>query len=381
MGGRTFVAGTALGAAAMYWLDPQAGRRRRALSRQRAMRMTHKVEHDASVLARDFTHRQRGLVGVVGRVLRSRTTTDEVLRERVRARLGRLCSHPGAIEVECHDGRVLLRGPILAGERDRVLRRLRWIEGARDVIDQLEVHSDGDHVPALQGGRPRDVGALARLDHSWAPTTRVIAGLAGATLIANGVRRRTRGSFAGNLVGVALIARALGTPGGARYTRVAGRAAVTVRKTLHLRAPVDQVFALWSDPEKFPRFMTHVLGVRRAGERRYQWTVTGPLGASVSWDSEVTELEPERLIAWRSVDGSGVQNTGRVTFTAKDGGTEVQIQLTYCPPGGLLGHALATLFGVGPKKQLDEDLLRFKSLLETGKATGRGGAVTREQTV
>jgi uncharacterized membrane protein len=380
MGGRTFVAGTALGAAAMYWLDPQAGRRRRALSRQRTMRMTHNVEHDASVLARDFTHRQRGLVSVIGRVLRSRTTTDEVLRERVRARLGRLCSHPGAIEVECQDGRVLLRGPILAEERDRVLRRLRWIEGARDVIDQLEVHSDGNHVPALQGGRPREVGALARLDHRWAPTTRVIAGLAGATLIANGVRRRTRGSFAGNLVGVALIARALGTPAGARYTRVAGRAAVTVRKTLHLRAPIDQVFALWSDPEKFPRFMTHVLGVRRAGERRYQWTVTGPLGASVSWDSEVTELEPERLIAWRSLDGSAVQNTGRVTFMPKDGGTEVQIQLTYCPPGGVLGHALATLFGVGPKKQLDEDLLRFKSLLETGKATGRGDAVTREQT-
>jgi uncharacterized membrane protein len=153
-----------------------------------------------------------------------------------------------------------------------------------------------------------------------------------------------------------------------------------VRKTLHLRTPVDQVFALWSDPEKFPRFMTHVLGVRRAGERRYQWTVTGPLGASVKWDSEVTELEPERLIAWRSVDGSGVQNTGRVTFTPKEDGTDVQIQLTYCPPGGVLGHAVATLFGAGPKKQLDEDLLRFKSLLETGKATGRGDSVTREQT-
>jgi uncharacterized membrane protein len=365
----------------MYWLDPEAGRRRRALSRQRAMRMTHKVEHDASVLARDFTHRQQGLVGAIGRVVRSRTTTDDVLRERVRARLGRLCSHPGAIDVECREGRVTLRGAILAEERDRVLRRLRWVEGARDVIDELEVHSDANHVPALQGGRARDGGALARLEHSWAPTTRVIAGLAGATLIANGVRRRSRGSFAGNLVGVALVARALGTPAGGRYTRLGGRAAVTVRKTLHLRAPVDQVFALWADPEEFPRFMTHVLGVRRAGEGRYQWTVTGPLGASVSWAAEVTEIEPERLIAWRSVDGSGVQNTGRVTFAPKDGGTEVQIQLSYCPPGGLLGHALATLLRVGPKKQLDDDLLRFKSLLETGKATGRGGPVTREQTL
>jgi uncharacterized membrane protein len=236
-------------------------------------------------------------------------------------------------------------------------------------------------VPALQGGRPRTGGALARLEQSWAPTTRVVAGLAGAALIANGLRRRPRGRLAGNLVGVALVARALGTPGGARYTRVAGRSAVTVRKTLHLHASVDQVFALWSDPEEFPRFMTHVLGVRRAGERRYEWTVTGPLGAAVRWDAEVTELEPQRLIAWRSVDGSGIQNTGRVTFAAKDGGTEVQIQLTYVPPGGVLGHAIATLFGAGPKKQLDDDLLRFKSLLETGKATGRGAAVTQQPTV
>jgi uncharacterized membrane protein len=381
MGGRTFVAGTALGAAAMYWLDPQAGRRRRALSKQRAVRATHDLEHGASVLARDFTHRQRGLIGAVGRVLRSRATTDEVLRARVRARLGRLCSHPGAVEVECQDGRITLRGAILASERDRLLRRLRWIEGARDVIDELEVHTEGNHVPALQGGRPLVGGGQALLEQSWAPTTRVAVGLLGALLLANGTRRRARGRLAGSFAGVALVARALAAPGGARYTRLAGRSAVTVRKALYLRAPIDRVFALWSDPEAFPRFMTHVLGVRREGEGRYQWTVTGPLGAQVSWDAEVTELEPERLIAWRSIDGSGVQNTGRVTFSPRDGGTDVQIHLTYVPPGGDLGHALATLFGAGPKKQLDDDLLRFKSLLETGKATGRGASVMREQTV
>jgi uncharacterized membrane protein len=55
------------------------------------------------------------------------------------------------------------------------------------------------------------------------------------------------------------------------------------------------------------------------------------------------------------------------------------IHLRYEPPLGDLGHAMAKLFGADPKHDLDDDLNRLKSLLERGKATGRGGAVTREE--
>src|SRR5262245_29188142 len=106
MHARTFVSGTALGAAAMYWLDPLAGRRRRARSRQRAFHATLQAEHAVGVLTRDLTHRGEGLLGAMARWRRRDSASDEVLKERVRARLGRFCSHPSAVEVECHDGRV-----------------------------------------------------------------------------------------------------------------------------------------------------------------------------------------------------------------------------------------------------------------------------------
>jgi uncharacterized membrane protein len=154
-----------------------------------------------------------------------------------------------------------------------------------------------------------------------------------------------------------------------------------VRKTLHVRAPIEDVFALWSKPEAFPRFMTHIQAVRRNDGYSY-WKVTGPLGTAIEWGAEVTRLEPNRLIAWRSLEDSDVKHAGTVSFAPSgDGKTEVRIQLSYHPPGGIVGHALATLLGVGPKKQLDDDLLRFKSLLETGKATGLGEPVKRDQLV
>ena len=43
------------------------------------------------------------------------------------------------------------------------------------------------------------------------------------------------------------------------------------------------------------------------------------------------------------------------------------MRLSYNPPAGAVGHAIAKAFGADPKSEMDEDLLRMKSLLETGK--------------
>lgn len=42
----------------------------------------------------------------------------------------------------------------------------------------------------------------------------------------------------------------------------------------------------------------------------------------------------------------------------------------------MIGHAVAAFFGSDPKTALDDDLVRIKSLLEEGKATGGRGSVT-----
>jgi len=53
--------------------------------------------------------------------------------------------------------------------------------------------------------------------------------------------------------------------------------------------------------------------------------------------------------------------------------------MSYNPPGGALGHGLATLLGSDPKRAMDEDLVRFKSLLEAGRTRAHGERVTREE--
>jgi uncharacterized membrane protein len=55
------------------------------------------------------------------------------------------------------------------------------------------------------------------------------------------------------------------------------------------------------------------------------------------------------------------------------------VRMSYHPPGGAIGHAVASLFGADPKAAMDDDLARLKSLLEVGKAGAHGTHVTKEQ--
>jgi hypothetical protein len=59
---------------------------------------------------------------------------------------------------------------------------------------------------------------------------------------------------------------------------------------------------------------------------------------------------------WKSIGESPVGNAGIVRFEANpEGGTRVDIRLSYNPPAGALGHAVASFFGADPKHALDED--------------------------
>jgi len=88
----------------------------------------------------------------------------------------------------------------------------------------------------------------------------------------------------------------------------------------------------------------------------------------VEWDAEIVEDRPNELIAWRSVEGSDVDNSGSVRFVQAPGdrGTEVHVELRYSPPGGVIGATIAKLFGEEPAQQVDADLHAFKAIMETG---------------
>ena len=74
------------------------------------------------------------------------------------------------------------------------------------------------------------------------------------------------------------------------------------------------------------------------------------------------------MIAWRSVEGATVNNSGIVGFAEAPAGqgTEVIVDIEYSPPGGAVGAVVAKLFGEEPEQQVRDDLRRFKQVLETG---------------
>jgi uncharacterized membrane protein len=369
-----------IGAAGMYVLDPDRGRRRRALARDKAVLALRQLGDAVDVTARDLTNRVRGTAAETWGTLRRGEVPDAVLEERVRAKLGRVVSHPSSIEVSAQNGVVSLSGPILEAELENALDSISRVRGVRTVENRLQVHKEAGDVPGLQGGAGRREERFELMQENWAPATRFLIGLTGALLAGYGFGRRSITGLGVGLAGTGLLARAATNLPARRLTGLAGRPTIDVQKTIQVNAPVEEVYRFWSNLENFPRFMAHVRQVEATREGGYRWTVDGPAGAPVSWNARITEEIPNRVIAWRSEPGSLITNAGIVRFDSTvDGGTRVHVRLSYSPPAGVAGHAVASLFGIDPKQQMDDDLARFKSLIEVGKTSGREKQVRKEE--
>ncbi len=384
MSGPTRLIGAvAAGAAAMYLLDPDRGRRRRALARDKIVSATHRLGDASAVTARDLANRTRGLLAEARALVLRRPASDEQIAERVRSTLGFVVRHPRSVDVRVDQGRVILTGPVLADEVDRLLAAVASIRDVRQIENHLRVHTEPGSVPGLQGepARRGAVTAVPWMQEVWSPTVRLLAGTAGAGLALWGLRRGGLGGAGAGLGGLALFLRGVTNLPLRRITGLgAGPRAVTLQKTITIGAPVEQVFEAWSRYEDFPKFMSRVREVRRAEGGRSHWVVTGPGGVPIEWDTEESAYVPGRLIGWRTVPGSSVEHAGIVRFDPNpEGGTRVHIRTSWNPPVGAIGYGVAAILGGDPGRALDEDLVRFKSLVEQGKTTAHGGTVTREE--
>lgn len=150
--GLTFVAGLGLGTGIMYLLDPDRGRRRRALLRDKCALAARKTGEVFEATACDLRNRTQGIVAELQSRFSSAPADDGVLVDRVRSKLGRIVSHPRAVQVTAQNGEVTLSGPILANEVDSLLSCARHVNGVNEVINNLEVHARSENHPALQGG-------------------------------------------------------------------------------------------------------------------------------------------------------------------------------------------------------------------------------------
>jgi uncharacterized membrane protein len=130
----------------------------------------------------------------------------------------------------------------------------------------------------------------------------------------------------------------------------------------------EEVYQFWRNFQNLPRFMRHVESVEELGNGRSHWKVKGPAGMEVEWDATIVADVPNELITWRTLENSDVDHAGAVRFERAAGGrgTIVKVNLEYLPLGGVIGATVAKLFGEEPGQQLDDDLRRFKQVLEVG---------------
>jgi uncharacterized membrane protein len=368
--------GSALGALAMYFLDPASGPRRRARTRHRVVHAAHVAGEAGKVTARDTAQRAQGVWAEAKKLFRPDDVSDEALVGRVRAALGRVVFHPHAIEVFVDRGHVDISGPILTDEVRALLGCVRHIPGVRGVSDHLTVYPSAEGVPALQGGVPRGADKLGSYgefgrDH-WAPAARLLAGALGAGLMLRSARERGLWGALLGATGGGLLARAVINYDLASLVGL-GERGITVQKVIKVSALVEEVFGFWTDYQNFPRFMSNVREVQPVAEGRSRWVVAGPAGVPVHWTAEVTRVLPRSLIEWRATGDSEVRHYGSVRFERLGSGsgenaTRVTVRLSYVPPAGAFGHAVAAMFGADPKTEMDADLMRMKTMIETGRA-------------
>jgi len=203
--------------------------------------------------------------------------------------------------------------------------------------------------------------------------------ITGGTLVLMGLRERSLRGVLLALAGGGLAYH--GATGQQSLKDVAAEAtgvnkSIRVEKTVTIlnRSP-EELYQFWRNLENLPTFMKHLKSVQVVNNTRSHWIADAPLGEGVEWDAEIINDQPNQLIAWASVEGADVENSGFVRFKpAPVGrGTEVKVVMEYNPPGGTLGATLAKLFGKEPEQQIGDDLRRFKMLMEAGEiATTEG---------
>ena len=315
-----WIAGAALGAIAMYMLDPERGAVRRAESGRKL---------------RELGRQGSGVLDQVVQGIEARVgDAGSAIKEAVGAASSAASAAPSPATQPDTSARPDGQQGMAARDSSPPAQG-RWGNGRRSA--------------AMAGGGALGLYGLM----STRTPLGLLLGLAGLTLLARGASNRP-------------LRNMLGGPGHGQ--------AVEVEKTIRIDAAPEQVYDMFANYENFPRFMSNVVEVRDLGNRRSHWVVKGPAGTEFAWNAVLTEQDRPRRLAWQSEPGAEVEQAGSVWFEPVRSGTRVTVHMSYRPPAGKVGHAVASLLGSDPKRQMDEDLARMKTLVERGAMAHAGSA-------
>jgi osmotically-inducible protein OsmY len=185
---RNSIIGAGIGAGLVFLLDPTRGNRRRALIRDKVVKASRKTFDAAAATRRDVANRLQGVRARAGNMLSGASIDDAVMVERVRAKLGRVASHPRAIDVYACNGCITLTGDVLASEVVSIMSTIAGMRGVVDVENQMQTHATPTHVPSLQGQSERS----SSLKSGWSPAAMLACGLTAAAALGGTALMRGR---------------------------------------------------------------------------------------------------------------------------------------------------------------------------------------------
>lgn len=155
MGLITLLIGSLAGAGLMFLMDPQQGKRRRALLRDQFVKLQNTASEQIEARTEMTADRVRGVVAETKKRISPEEVSDETLVAQVRSEMGRYVSHPGSVEVTASNGTVTLTGDVLASELEPFVAKVKSMPSVREVDNRLQAHEAAASKPNLQGGKTR----------------------------------------------------------------------------------------------------------------------------------------------------------------------------------------------------------------------------------
>jgi len=352
----TLLRGVILGAAATYFFDPDRGKARQAMARDKLNHYLRKGQHRAEGKKKHLSHLWEGVKSEIRRGWHAHDkVTDEILEARVRSVIGRCLCHPHNLQVQARDGEITLRGEIIREEFDPLLYSVAETPGVLKVRDELLVH-EGDDIPYVPPHHPGRGGS------------KLLCAALGGGLLGKSLRKRgvMRAAYSG--LGLVLLSKMKTekTPEVVtNYERAASLLNISAR--VSIARPLQEVFAFSSTFENFPHFVPGVYAVLSDGDGAARWTTKGPLGGVEEWTSSTTVVEPGRCIAWCSDTVFSLPHEVVLTFKGLSrGNTEVDVQVFVVPRRTTVSALEMERLRGFLLNALEETLLIYRQILEGG---------------
>ncbi|MDR3695004.1 SRPBCC family protein [Mucilaginibacter sp.] len=141
---------------------------------------------------------------------------------------------------------------------------------------------------------------------------------------------------------------------------------INIKSSFTVNKPRMAVYNFWRKLDNLPLFMNHLESVDVLDSERSHWVLKLPTGvANVSWDAEIVMDAPGEFIGWSSLPGSIIDTAGKIRFRdTENGGTLIDVLITYQPPAGGIGAGLAHVLNPLFKNMVDTDVQNFRQYMD-----------------